>query len=113
MPYSDYLANQRRLQAAAPPPPAPPAPLTPSADRAILEFSLPSDLARLWLDNQPVDGEGKTRSYQTPPLTPGRDYKFTVKATWPSTNPFQDHQMEQIVTFRAGNRKTIEIREKN
>ena len=116
VPYSDYLANQRRLQAAAPPPPvaptAPPAP-TQSADRAILEFMLPAESARLWLDGQSVDGEGKTRSLQTPPLTPGQEYKFAVKVTWPSTNPFQDHSTEQIVTFRAGDRKTIDIRPKN
>jgi uncharacterized protein (TIGR03000 family) len=115
VPYSDYLANQRRLQAAAPPPPPAPtaASLTPSADRAILEFSLPSEQAKLWLDNQSVDGDGKTRSLQTPPLIPGRTYKFAVKVTWPSSNPFEDHSKEEIVTFRAGDRKRIEIRDKN
>ena len=115
VPYSDYLANQRRLQAAYPTPPAPTpaASLTPSADRAILEFSLPSDLARLWLDNQSVDGEGKTRSFQTPPLSPGQEYRFAVKVTWPSSNVVEDHVTEQIVTFRAGDRKMIEIRAKN
>jgi uncharacterized protein (TIGR03000 family) len=116
VPYSDYLAQQRRLQAAVPAQPAQPAapaPLTPSADRAILDFSLPTDSARLWLDNQPVEGDGKSRSLQTPPLTPGKEYRFAVKVTWPSSNPFEDSSMEQIVTFRAGDRKTIEIRGKN
>ena len=113
VPYSDYLAQQRRLQAIVPPAAPPAGPLTPSAGRAILEFSLPSDQAKLWLDNQPVDGDGKSRSFQTPPLTPGQEYKFAVKATWPSSNPFEDHSIEQIVTFRPGDTKKIEIRAKN
>jgi uncharacterized protein (TIGR03000 family) len=119
VPYSDYLALQRRLQAATPPAPsapaapAAPAPLTSSADRAILEFSFPTEMTRLWLDGQPVDGDGKTRLLQTPTLVAGKEYKFAVKATWPSSDPFHDNTMEQIVTFRAGDRKTIEIRAKN
>jgi uncharacterized protein (TIGR03000 family) len=110
VPYSDYLAQQRRLQAATPPPPAA---STPSADRAILEFVLPTESARLLLDGKMLDGDGKTRSFQTPPLVAGQEYKFAVKVTWPSDNPFEDHSKEQIVTFRAGDKKTIEIRAKN
>jgi uncharacterized protein (TIGR03000 family) len=111
VPYSDYMAQQRQLQAVAPPAPA--TAVTPSADRAILDFTLPAESAKLWLDNQPVDGSGKTRTMQTPPLTPGQEYKFAVKVTWPSSSLFEDRSTEQIVTFRAGERKTIEIREKN
>jgi uncharacterized protein (TIGR03000 family) len=112
VPYSDYLAQQRRLQASVPPAPA--AAVMPSADRAILEFTLPTASATLWLDGQRIDGEGRVRTMQTPPLVAGQEYKFTVKAVWPSlTSPVDEHSFEQIVTFRAGERKPIEIRAKN
>jgi uncharacterized protein (TIGR03000 family) len=119
VPYSDYLQHLRtRAQAAQAAIPTPPTLPTPnvaesSADRATLEFSLPTDLAKLWLDDQPIEGEGKVRTFQTPALKSGVDYRFKVKVTWPSPNPFEDNSKEEIVTFRAGERKHVEIRGKN
>jgi uncharacterized protein (TIGR03000 family) len=42
---------------------------------------LPED-ARIWFDGQPTQHRGTLRRFRTPPLSPDKDYSYTVKVEW-------------------------------
>jgi uncharacterized protein (TIGR03000 family) len=48
---------------------------------ALLDVRLRPD-ARLWFNDYPVRQQGPERAFQTPPLKPGRNYYYVVKASW-------------------------------
>lgn len=106
VPYSDYLKDQKGLLKSAES--AKPAP-TPT--QALLEIRMPRENAKLYFDGKESDLTGETRIFLTPPLTPGANYTFTLKATWPG--PIEDMTNEETITFRAGERKVVDLRQKN
>jgi uncharacterized protein (TIGR03000 family) len=106
VPYADYLKDQKELlkarEIAAKP--------APTADKALLEIHLPTEKAKLFFDGKEASGEGETRTFLTPPLKSGESYIFNVKATWAGFP--DDFSSEQTVTFRAGDHKKVDLREK-
>jgi uncharacterized protein (TIGR03000 family) len=38
--------------------------------------------AQLWVDDQPTTSTGAMRSFQSPPLTPGKHYSYLVRLVW-------------------------------
>jgi uncharacterized protein (TIGR03000 family) len=48
---------------------------------AVLVIRLPAD-ARLEIDDTPTNQEGAVRRFESPPLTVGQTYTYTVRATW-------------------------------
>lgn len=109
VPYSDYLRNQKELlksrEAASKP--------APTADKALLEIQMPNDKAKLYFDGKEAAGEGTTRLFHTPALKAGQSYTFTLKAAWPGPGLFDDLSNEQVVSFRAGEHKIVDLRPKN
>jgi uncharacterized protein (TIGR03000 family) len=49
---------------------------------ANINVTLPDPSARLWIENQQMSVDGTQRSFQSPPLDPGRAYTYTVRAAW-------------------------------
>jgi uncharacterized protein (TIGR03000 family) len=46
-----------------------------------LRVRLPEN-ARLWIEDEPTLQNGRDRLFESPPLTPGKDYAFHLKAEW-------------------------------
>lgn len=108
VPYSDYLKSQKELLKARDIAATP----APTADKALLEITLPNDKAKIFFDGkEAAAGEGKTRLFYTPALKTGQTYTFTVRATWPAFP--DDASSEQTVSFKAGERVPIDLRPKN
>jgi uncharacterized protein (TIGR03000 family) len=109
VPYSDYLKEQKDLlkarESAAKP--------APTKDKALLEIRMPNDKARLFFDGKEAVGEGETRTFLTPPLKEGETYVFELKATWPGPDLFNDSSETQMISFRAGEHKFVDLRPKN
>jgi uncharacterized protein (TIGR03000 family) len=74
------------------------------ADRAILNVQVPAN-AKVWVQGKETSQTGPERSYISPPLTPGRDYSYDVKAQW--TENGQPVEVTRTVTVRAGERTGV------
>ncbi len=59
---------------------APPAP-APEDGCARLQVLVPAD-AEVWFDGNLTTTRGEQREFTSPPLTPGRDYQYQVRARW-------------------------------
>ncbi len=38
--------------------------------------------AQVWFNNQPTRSQGKVRYFESPPLTPGKQYYYTLRVVW-------------------------------
>ncbi len=38
--------------------------------------------AQVWFNNQPTKSQGKVRYFESPPLTPGKQYLYTLRVVW-------------------------------
>ncbi len=76
------------------------------ANKAILVVRLPAG-ANLTVDDSRTKQTGAERVFVTPPLPPGKDFKYTLKATW------RDGDRNRVVVreaaVRAGSRTTIDF----
>jgi uncharacterized protein (TIGR03000 family) len=54
---------------------------TPSSPRALLVARVPAN-ARVWIEGTPTTSTGSLRRYVSPALTPGVDYRYTVRVEW-------------------------------
>ena len=59
----------------------PPAPLPCQDNVARIRILVPAG-ARGWVDNQETMQTGTDRSFDSPPLTPGKEYTYNVTARW-------------------------------
>jgi uncharacterized protein (TIGR03000 family) len=62
---------------------------------------------QLWVDNTPTAAAGTVREFQSPPLTPGRRYAYTVHARW-DDNGHQENQFKRV-EFAAGDRVNVQF----
>ncbi len=67
--------------------------------KAELVIAVPLD-ARVFFDDAPTTQTGTERSYSTPPLTPGMDYGYTIRADVVRNG--RTYSQKQKVTVRAG-----------
>jgi uncharacterized protein (TIGR03000 family) len=81
-----------------------PAAAAPADDRAHLTVTVPAG-ARLWFDDTATAATGPVREFQTPPLTPGRRYAYTVRARWDDNG--HEVTRTQRVEFAAGARVDV------
>jgi uncharacterized protein (TIGR03000 family) len=55
----------------------------PKQNRAVIEVTLPSYAAEVWVDDKKMADKLDTkRVFVSPPLEPGHDYVYTIKARW-------------------------------
>jgi uncharacterized protein (TIGR03000 family) len=38
--------------------------------------------AKVWFDDTPTTSTGSTREFESPPLTPGQQYSYAIRASW-------------------------------
>ena len=84
-------------------PPANAVPIAPT-DRAVLSVQVPTG-ATVSVEGADTKQTGTDRVFVSPPLKPGQDYSYTVKAQW----KLNDKAVEQTqkVTVRAGRRSAL------
>src|SRR5262249_7527584 len=63
--------------------------------------------ARIWFDNQPTVQTGTVREFVASPLTPGREYSYTVRATWREGD--REVARQRVVSFKAGDPVSIDF----
>jgi uncharacterized protein (TIGR03000 family) len=89
--------------------PSTPTPLRTNTS-ARLTVRLPED-ARLWFENIPTKSTGAVREFRSPPLPPGMQYAYTVRATW--TDNGKEVTQTQHVGVTAGARVALDFPEKS
>lgn len=77
-----------------------------SADRVTLEVRVP-DGADVWIDGHQTRQRGTIREFQSPPLQPGQDYRYEVRASWMEDGRRVDRTKE--VAVRAGERVSVDM----
>jgi uncharacterized protein (TIGR03000 family) len=70
------------------------------AQQALLKVKLPRPDARVMIDGQPTEQTGTERAFVSPRLDQGKNYTYTVKATW--NDGGREMSREKTVQFRAG-----------
>jgi uncharacterized protein (TIGR03000 family) len=77
--YADADGPARGFRAIFPALPAPPqAPLDPTAH---IKVTVPAN-AEVWFEGYKTASKGATREFQSPDLTPGKQYAYKVRARW-------------------------------
>jgi uncharacterized protein (TIGR03000 family) len=79
----------------------------PQGNQAVVCVKLPDADAEVWFDGKKTDSTGATRVFETPDLTPGKDYHYTIKAVWLENAQFVPH--ERTVTVTAGQVTTMDF----
>jgi uncharacterized protein (TIGR03000 family) len=64
--------------------------------------------ARLWFDGEPTQSTGTVRYFESPPLTPGKHYVYTVRIVWHENGKWV-HQSEKV-KVRAGEMHCVYLR---
>ena len=88
------------LDTTAPPPPPQPAAADETDTRARVEVLVPAD-AQVWFNGNPTAQRGEQRDFASPPLTPGRDYTYEIRARWNDNGRVVDQTRSIIVRANA------------
>jgi uncharacterized protein (TIGR03000 family) len=75
-------------------------------NKAIIKVRLPAN-AVVTIDSYPTQQTGAERSYITPPLTPGKEYSYTLQATWMAGG--QARNVVRKVPVRAGQVTEVDL----
>jgi uncharacterized protein (TIGR03000 family) len=51
--------------------------------------------AQVWFNNQPTKSQGPVRYFESPPLTPGKQYYYTVRVLWHENGQWV-HKIEKV-----------------
>jgi uncharacterized protein (TIGR03000 family) len=65
-------------------------------DRAQLRISIPGERAEIWIEGQKSEQARRVEDYVSPPLTPGKQYFYEVRARWTDT---AGKQVERTKSF--------------
>jgi len=79
----------------------------PRPNQATVVVQLPAE-AQLYIDGVPAPLTSATRSFNTPDLTPGQDYVYTVKAVVERNGAKQERTEKVFV--RAGQQSRVDLR---
>jgi uncharacterized protein (TIGR03000 family) len=79
-----------------------------TATTALVTMTPPSGDTEIEIDGKPIAGSGASRTFETPPLTPGRTYQFTIVAKW-APNTYTKMTRTKVVRVRSGDRLKIDL----
>jgi uncharacterized protein (TIGR03000 family) len=77
-----------------------PSPSDPADGRARVEVLVPAD-AEVWFNGDPTTQRGAQRHFTSPPLTPGRDYQYEIRARWTEDGRTVDQTRTIVVHANA------------
>jgi uncharacterized protein (TIGR03000 family) len=78
------------------------------ASAATIDVNVPDPAARVYFDDTLTSQIGTQRSYVTPPLTPGADYHFDLRAQWRDAGGREQTQTRRV-EVRAGQRRSVDF----
>lgn len=61
--------------------------------------------AQVWFNNQPTKSQGNVRNFESPPLTPGKQYLYTMRVVWHENGKWV--QKTEIVPVEAGELRCV------
>lgn len=61
--------------------------------------------AQVWFNGQPTKSQGKVRYFESPPLTPGKHYLYTMRVVWHENGKWV-HKIERV-PVRAGEMRCV------
>jgi uncharacterized protein (TIGR03000 family) len=76
-------------------------------DAARIRVMVPAD-AKVWFDDRMTQQTGSVREFETPALTPGRDFSYDVKAQWRDRDG-KDVTQTKHVDVRANSNATVDF----
>jgi uncharacterized protein (TIGR03000 family) len=79
--------------------PVPAGAVATSSAPAVVAVHVPAD-AELWFDGSRTDQTGSDRSFESPPLPPGKVFHYTVRARWMDGG--KRMEQFQLIQVRAG-----------
>lgn len=71
-----------------------PTPALPLRAKTSVRVTVPAD-AQVWFDGKPTTTTGSVREFNTPPLKPGSQYSFAIRARW-NENGREVNQTQQV-----------------
>jgi uncharacterized protein (TIGR03000 family) len=77
-----------------------------SGGAATVTLRVPAD-ADVWFNGDPTTQRGESRQFASPPLSPGRDYHYEVRARWTEGDRIVDQTRR--VTVRADGRTDVDF----
>jgi uncharacterized protein (TIGR03000 family) len=83
--------------------------LTPASDVAQVQIRVADPNAELWFNDTPMRQRGAWRSFESPTLTPGKDYTYDTRVRW--TDPASGATKEETrkITIHAGDRLVMDF----
>jgi uncharacterized protein (TIGR03000 family) len=81
-------------------------PAEPVRENAYVNVLVPSE-ASLWIQDVRMDRTGSVREFVSPPLAPGQDYTYTVRASW--TENGRDVIRQRVVHVAPGDRIDVDL----
>jgi uncharacterized protein (TIGR03000 family) len=79
-----------------------------AAVRSRITVTVPSDDTELSVNGGAITGKGASRQFQSPPLEPGRTYRYKFTAKWRPNN-WTVLTRDKTVRFRAGDDVTVDL----
>ncbi len=83
----------------------PVAPQAPNAAR--INVWVPTADAKVWIDGSPTQQTGTYRTFESPALTPGSSYSYTIKGQWVQDG--KTVERSQTVHFKAGEQVSVNL----
>jgi len=80
----------------------------PEPNRAHIRVIVPDAQAKVWFENRVTQQQGSDRLFESPQLDEGKEYTYTIRATWDQDG--RDMTRERRVTVRAGETATVNFR---
>jgi uncharacterized protein (TIGR03000 family) len=80
----------------------------PAREPAVIDVRLPKADALLWFQGIKTKQKGVQRSFESPLLTPGRNYTYEVSATWTGADG-KEVTTSRRVAVKAGQHLTIDF----
>ena len=84
------------------------APLPATTRTAVMTLTTPTSDTVIEIDGKPINSSGASRTFETPPLAPGRTYQYNVLARW-APNTYTKMTRTKVVRVRAGDRLKIDL----
>lgn len=77
-----------------------------AANVARVRVTLPAN-AELWFDGHRTSQTGSVREFSTPPITPGTEYSYQLRARW--TRDGHEVERTRNIEFQAGDRVAVNL----
>jgi uncharacterized protein (TIGR03000 family) len=72
-----------------------------------ISLGVPTDETEVWFEDRKTSSTGMTRSFESPPLTPGRTFTYHIRARW--KEGAREYSVAKNVQVRAGSQVRVVI----